>query len=155
MTLLRIVEALRTFEETHGTNQSYSRSYCPECERACTPVRTQATETLRRRSYFRHGASGLTGCVHTVESMLAVSVHPARLNAGVFGSRVVFTSQSSSKIIGRTWRLALTRFQTEDDATSRTRFQLQAKMAKVWGLRSSAVEFDGTSGIKVTVSGAS
>jgi hypothetical protein len=61
------VEALSTFEETHETNQSYSRGYRPECERACTPVRTQTTETLRRGSYFRHGAFGLTGPVHTVE----------------------------------------------------------------------------------------
>ena len=68
------MEALSTFEETHETNQSYSRSYCPECERACTPVLTQTTETLRRGSYFRDGASGLIWTLHTVESMLAVSV---------------------------------------------------------------------------------
>jgi len=79
------VEALSTFEESHEANRSYSRSYRPECERVCTPVRTQTTETLRRGSYFRHGASGLTGRVDTVESMLAVSVYPARqVKCGLF-----------------------------------------------------------------------
>ena len=83
------MEALSTFEESHATNQSYSRSYRPECERVCTPVRTQTTETLRRGSYFRHGASGLTGRVDTVESMLAVSVYPAhQVKCGLFSARV-------------------------------------------------------------------
>ena len=85
------MEALSTFEETHETNQSYSSSYCPECERACTTLLTQTTEALRRGSYFRHGASGLTGRVDTVDSMLAVSVYPAhQVKCGLFSARVLF-----------------------------------------------------------------